>query len=73
MLPPAGWVLGESPQEFDGARIGLTGEIQEVRVRSPSPENTYTTFALADGQARAMVFSRGTLSVDAVRRLQPAP
>ena len=56
--------LVQSSQEADGARIVLTGRVQEIRLQSPSQGNTYTTFALADGTARAMVFGWGTLAID---------
>ena len=54
--------LVESPQALDGARIVVTGQVQELRLQSG---NTYTTFALAEGQARALVFARGPLAIDA--------
>jgi len=57
--------LVEAPQALDGARIVVIGQVQELRLQSSSPGNTYTTFALAEGQARALVFARGTVAIDA--------
>jgi hypothetical protein len=42
----------------------LVGRVEELRLRTPSAGNTYTSFVLADGTGRVPAIAHGTLDVN---------